>query len=165
MRPDYTVIAIFVIIFGSLALKQYWRHRERMAMIQKGLSPDAALDPDENVGPGNWSDGSGRGDWEKWEAYWRAHPYHRHNRLNGALITSAVGVAITLGLLTLGIGPWLLGGLVPLFVGLAMLLGLFLSEAPQPRDPASAIGESESPSDAPPSMPPSAADNDGEPGR
>lgn len=38
------------------------------------------------------------------------------------ITVTLVGVAITLGLLTLGPGPWLIGGLVPTAYGCAMLI-------------------------------------------
>lgn len=41
---------------------------------------------------------------------------------NSGIAVTLVGVAITLGLLTIGIGPWLIGGLVPTAVGCAMLI-------------------------------------------
>lgn len=37
------------------------------------------------------------------------------------IITACCGLAILLGLMTIPIGPWLLGGLIPLFVGLGMV--------------------------------------------
>ena len=38
------------------------------------------------------------------------------------LILGLVGLAITIGLMTIGVGPWLLIGLLPLFIGLALVL-------------------------------------------
>lgn len=41
------------------------------------------------------------------------------------VITTMCGLALLLGLTTLGIGWWLLGGLIPLFVGLGILFIYF----------------------------------------
>lgn len=38
------------------------------------------------------------------------------------LLSGLIGLALTIGLATLGIGPWLLAGLLPLFIGLAFIL-------------------------------------------
>jgi hypothetical protein len=46
--------------------------------------------------------------------------------LSGALTIIAVGLALTLGMGTIGFGPWLLAGLIPLFIGLARLLAMLL---------------------------------------
>jgi len=53
------------------------------------------------------------------------------------LTTALVGLAITLGLLTIGVGPWLLPGLIPLFIGLAMILShlIMLPESPKRQEP------------------------------
>ncbi|NLD73374.1 MAG: hypothetical protein GX649_11740 [Chloroflexi bacterium] len=45
----------------------------------------------------------------------------------GGVITATSGLALFLGLSTLGRGVWLLGGLLPLFVGLGMVLIYFLT--------------------------------------
>lgn len=46
--------------------------------------------------------------------------------LQRGMITAMAGLALTVGLGTLGFTPWLLGGLVPMFVGLAMLISYYL---------------------------------------
>ena len=43
-------------------------------------------------------------------------------RLRRGVTTGAVGLALLVGLGTLGFGPWLLGGLVPLFFGLVEIV-------------------------------------------
>ena len=45
------------------------------------------------------------------------------------VITAMSGLALLLGLSTIGLGPWLLGGLVPLFVGLGMVFIYFTGGA------------------------------------
>lgn len=45
----------------------------------------------------------------------------------GGVITGMSGLALLLGLSTLGMGAWLLGGLLPLFVGLGMILIYFMT--------------------------------------
>lgn len=78
-----------------LAISLRWfSHRERMALISRGLPLEEEQDK------------------------------KKQNKtiLAAGLSVSLIGLAITVGLLTLGIGPWLLAGLLILFVGLALIL-------------------------------------------
>jgi len=96
------LVAICAIAYA--AFRQYLKHKERMAMIEKGLVP-----PD-------WERGDGAG---------------ADSRIGQAspITVTLVGVAITLGLLTLGVGPWLIAGLVPTAIGCAMLIQQMLKES------------------------------------
>jgi hypothetical protein len=112
------------LFLGFILLIRYLDHRERMTMIAHGLTP-----PDRQLLP-------------------------RASRntavLRGGLITAAVGVAITLGLYTVGyvlpkpfsavpgrFGPWLLPGLIPAAVGVALVVSYYLAptRAPQQDEP------------------------------
>ena len=91
----------FGTILGFNAFRRWMRHKEVMELAQQGL----------------------------------IHPYYqaRSNRRNSrgrrvGIMVTAIGLAMTCGLGTIGfqsgnplIGPWLLGGLIPLAVGGAML--------------------------------------------
>jgi hypothetical protein len=62
----------------------------------------------------------------------------------GGVITGMSGLALLLGLATLGMGAWLLGGLLPLFVGLGMIAIYFMSpgsETPSAKDAQTAVYE------------------------
>ncbi len=60
------------------------------------------------------------------ESFWDRLGYrYPQGVLWGGVITAMCGLALLLGLATIGIGPWLLGGLVPLFVGLGMVFVYF----------------------------------------
>jgi hypothetical protein len=56
----------------------------------------------------------------------------RKRQLAYGLTTALVGLALTIGLGTLGIGPWLLAGLVPFFVGLSMILSYLVTQPEKP---------------------------------
>lgn len=88
------LVAIAAIAYA--AFRSYLKHKERMAMIEKGLVPPDFKDDDDA------DDG-------------------RVSKTSPITVT-LVGVALTLGLLTLGVGPWLLGGLIPTAIGCAMLI-------------------------------------------
>jgi hypothetical protein len=103
-----TVFLVFILLL------RYLEHRERMSMIERGL-----LQPEANQHP-SYPRGSAQ--------------------LRGGLITAGVGFALTVGLYNLGwllpapltaapgrLGPWLLPGLIPLAIGLALVAGYYLS--------------------------------------
>jgi hypothetical protein len=108
------------IFLGFILLVRYLDHRERMAMIDRGLVPPRRRG-EAGARPGSAS-------------------------LRGGLITASVGLAVTVGLYTLGyllpapfsgvpgrLGPWLLPGLIPLGVGAALVASHYLA-APRPVD-------------------------------
>lgn len=108
-------LAIFL---GFIALLRYIDHRERMALIARGINPNC---------PRHRRKGSGV--------------------LRAGLIVAMVGLALTIGLYPLGymlpssftstplhVGPWLLPGLIPLGVGMALVISYYLGQDAQPPD-------------------------------
>lgn len=93
---------LVTILLAFLAVIRYINYRERVLLAQLGITL-----PEESF-------------LERLE--------HRTPRgvLWAGLITAMVGLALLLGLATLGTGPWLLGGLLPLFIGLGMVLIYFV---------------------------------------
>lgn len=116
-----------VIFLGFIVLLRYIDHRERMAMINRGLDPNRLRLKRRGTGV-----------------------------LRAGLITFMVGLALTVGLYPIGYlipplvsipfhaGPWLLPGLIPLGVGTALISSYYLaqdvpppdvpSEEPKPKD-------------------------------
>jgi hypothetical protein len=98
--PCLAVTGSLALIFGLLAFLRYLNYRKTIALAEKGLSR-----PERKSG----------GSLLRW----------------GILIT-ALGLALSLGLYPIGLstgydyplhlGPWMLGGLIPLFLGLGLLL-------------------------------------------
>jgi hypothetical protein len=100
------VVGILITIFGFIAILRYLNYRETIALVEKGLTP----------------------------------PEKKNDKtlLRWGIVITALGLAFTLGLYTIGfsgtenyplhIGPWMLGGLIPLFLGLALLLLHYLTE-------------------------------------
>ena len=105
-----------VIFLGFIALLRYIDHRERMALIARGMDPN------------------------------RLRRRRRGNGvLRAGLIIAMVGLALTIGLYPLGymlpatftrsplhVGPWLLPGLIPLAVGSALVISHYLGQDPHP---------------------------------
>jgi hypothetical protein len=99
MTGEAQVLFILCVsIGGVVAYTRYLRHVRDMTMIEHGMDPRQP-----EPGTGN----SGR-------------------RLDSVLVTIGVGLALTIGMAFIGFGPWLLAGLIPLFIGLARLLSLLI---------------------------------------
>ncbi len=127
-------VALFC-IFGlpiiALMVHRVLRHQERIAMIQHGFPVDA--DPRDSYRAMRRAAKMGVppsqvGDF--------APLFYAQARLQRGITTTFVGVAIVVGLSFIGYhhgtispGPWLIGGLIPLFIGLAQVSGALLSGA------------------------------------
>src|SRR5262249_49389495 len=116
---DLTVLGLewlgaLALFLGFIALVRYLDHRERMMLIERGLLDD--LDAE------------------------RLRATRSSAQLRGGLITAMVGLAVTVALYTLGyllppplnavpgrFGPWLLPGLIPLAIGLALVANYYLA--------------------------------------
>lgn len=104
--PCLGVVAILAIIFGFLAFLRYMNYKETLALAEKGLTR-----PEKKSGKG---------------------------LLRWGIVVTAMGLALSLGLYPLGfdsgsnyplrLGPWMLGGFVPLFLGLGLILIHYLTE-------------------------------------
>jgi hypothetical protein len=101
---------LLLIVLMFVTLNRYIRYKERVALAQLGFSLDDMSRADATTG-------------------------RRGNRgvLWGGVITATSGLALLLGLSTLGIGAWLLAGLLPLFVGLGMVLIYYMTMDAEPR--------------------------------
>src|SRR6266581_9783264 len=108
-------LVALAIFFGFIVLLRYLQHREHMAMISTGIHPDSLR------GPRRGSRGI----------------------LRAGLITAMVGLTLTIGLYPIGfilppvfaaipfhLGPWLLPGLIPLGVGIALITSYYLERDP-----------------------------------
>ena len=103
--PCLAVIGSLAIIFGFLAFLRYMNYRETITLAEKGLS--------------------------------RPEPKTKKGLLHWGILITALGLALSIGLYPigfssgasypLGLGPWMLGGFVPLFLGLGLILLHFLS--------------------------------------
>jgi hypothetical protein len=114
-------IALLVAIFGTIVLVRWFKHREIMMLAEKGLLP------------------------EQHARYMSAaRGRSGRNLLGWGIALAMVGLALMIGLWPIGFvtrpgghaegppyplyfGPWMLGGLIPLFIGLALLITYFLT--------------------------------------
>ena len=125
--PCLGFVAFFAMVFGTFALLRWFRHKEIVTLAEKGLLP---------------------------EQYARYVSASRNGRglLGWGITLAMLGLALIIGLWPIGIvereyilgfGPWMLFGLIPLFIGLALLIFYFVtrkekaSEEEQPPEEAS----------------------------
>ncbi len=100
------VAGILTVLLGFIALLRYLNYRERIAMAEKGLAPPAVKD--------------------------------NKPLLRWGIVLASLGLALIIGLYFAGfaayeryplhLGPWMLGGFVPLFLGLGLVLLHYLTE-------------------------------------
>ena len=104
-------LVAMAIFFGFIVMLRYLHHREKMALISHGINPESI-------------------------------PRRRRSRgmLRAGLIITMVGLALTIGLYPVGfflpptfatpfhLGPWLLPGLIPLGVGIALIVSYYLEQ-------------------------------------
>ena len=131
---DFIGLLAVLIIFGGpityFIINRLFTHNERMEMLKRGMIPPEDLKKGRVYGA----------------AYTVPQPqavqpmYYQDLQAQAALrkgiSISAVGFALTFGLSFIGFGPWLIGGLVPLFVGIAQIIIAVMSGAqfgPAPR--------------------------------
>ncbi len=112
-------LVALAIFFGFIVLLRYLQFRERMAMISTGMHPDRL----------------------------RAPRRRSRGMLRAGLIIAMVGLTLTIGLYPIGyilppvfaniplhFGPWLLPGLIPLGVGIALTTSYYLERDSVPPD-------------------------------
>lgn len=90
----FSPIVLAVLLVVLIITLRWFVHKERMALISKGV-------PLENK----------RTKEERQKIY-----------LSVGITISLLGLVLTIGLATIGIGPWLLAGLIPLAIGLSVVL-------------------------------------------
>jgi hypothetical protein len=104
--PCFGIVGTLAVIFSFLAFLRYMNYRETIALAEKGLT--------------------------------RPEPSPSKGMLRWGILITALGLALTVGLYVAGynsaasyplhLGPWMLGGLVPLFLGLGLVLLHYLTE-------------------------------------
>jgi len=104
--PAISISTILIIVLSFFGFMRYMNYKETMGLAEKGLV--------------------------------RPEPKPGKRSLRWGIITSALGLAFSLGLYPLGFaegdefplhfGPWMLVGLIPLFIGLSLVLIHYLTE-------------------------------------
>jgi hypothetical protein len=102
--PCISIVSILLVIIGFLAFLRYMNYRETISLAERGLT--------------------------------RPEPKRGKGLLRWGILVTVLGIVLSLGLYPLGfaagvdyplrLGPWMLGGLIPLFLGLSLILSHFL---------------------------------------
>ncbi len=149
MDPAETLVPIAFLVFvvglpvTFWGLSRVFAHQERMEMIRRGLAPPypppdphafrkamkyGSWPPPGTMPPGAMPPG----------AYTPFYDpsFYAQQQLRRGLQVAFIGFALLIGLSFIGYhhgeyiyGPWLLGGLIPMFVGIAQIIGAVLSGA------------------------------------
>jgi len=104
--PCISIVSVLLVIFGFLAFMRYVNYKETLALAEKGLA--------------------------------KPESKSQKSLLRWGIIVTALGLALTLGLYIAGfdsgdnyplqLGPWMLGGFVPLFLGIGLILTHYLTD-------------------------------------
>jgi hypothetical protein len=149
MDSTETLVPIFAIMFlfgGPIAAIIIWRvlaHQERMEMLRRGMTPPPdprtmrrAMKYGWQPGPGTMPPGPAMGQMPPIN-YGYDPAFYAQNQLRRGMQVAFVGLALLIGLSFIGYrgdgpphyGPWLLGGLIPMFVGIAQVITAIMSGA------------------------------------
>src|SRR5579884_8959 len=123
------VLCIFGLPMAYAIASRYFAHQERLAMIQRGVVP-----PDKH-----WAKQAARQGWcdpgpsnpQSYDAYGYAD-WQANRSLRKGITLAMIGFALLVGLSFIDVGrpgPWLLGGLIPMFVGIAQIIIAIISGA------------------------------------
>jgi len=104
--PCLSIVSVLIVIFGFLAFLRYMNYKETLTLAEKGLT--------------------------------RPESRSTKRLLRWGILVTALGFALTIGLYFIGfgsasnyplhLGPWMLGGFVPLFLGIGLILVHVLTE-------------------------------------
>jgi hypothetical protein len=122
--PLFAIFCIFGLPVVAWMFFRMMAHRERMEMLRQGFLPGPMGSKRWQPGPAAMAQGQKVGQSDEWSSQCGA------NALRKGITLTMIGFAITLGLSFIGYhegsgwhpGPWLLGGLIPMFVGIAQVL-------------------------------------------
>lgn len=174
---DYDIlIPLFAIVFVFGAPCAVWcvsrvlAHQERMEMLRRGMIPPPNARDMRRAMKSGWTPGTMHsGPANGYEYY---SDFYAQRQLRKGVQVAFIGLALLIGLGFIGYrgdgtyvyGPWLLGGLIPLFVGIAQIIGAVLGGAsfgpPSARQrfgPTSPGTASSAPNEAGSTMPPGPA--------
>ncbi|MDQ6930678.1 MAG: DUF805 domain-containing protein [Candidatus Eremiobacteraeota bacterium] len=125
LNGAFAVVFIFGLPVIAFIIHRVLKHQERIEMIRHGMAPSADFKPTWNVPPQSAPmPGPQHFVYENYAA--------AQNTLRKGLTTGMIGLALFIGLSFIDLGrpgPWLLGGLIPMFVGIAQVLIALMSGA------------------------------------
>lgn len=130
------VTCIFGLPVMGWIVSRVLAHQERMEMLRRGVVPPPNARDMRRAMKQGWMPGTMQQDPVNHYDYY-PHDLYAQQQLRKGLQVACVGLALLIGLGFIGYrgdgtyvyGPWLLGGLIPLFVGIAQIIGAVLGGA------------------------------------
>lgn len=138
--PLFGIVFLFGAPVAAWIISRVLAHQERMEMIRHGVMPPPGAGP----GPGAPDYYAMKAAAKSWKYGGPPMPgmafdpqFIAQQQLRKGIQVTCIGVALLIGLSFIGIrgdgsvhlGPWLLGGLVPMFVGVAQVIGAIIGGA------------------------------------
>ncbi len=144
--PETVVPVMFFLIVVGLPItagiiSRVLAHQERMEMLRHGIvpppDPRAMRNAMKYGTKPDWTPGATTVPPPGWTPHASYDPaYHAQCQLRRGIQVACIGFALLIGLSFIGFhdgryvyGPWLLGGLIPMFVGIAQIISAVLSGA------------------------------------
>lgn len=134
--PLFAIFFIFGAPVTAWIISRVLAHRERMEMLQRGIVPPPNARDMRRAMKYGWTPGSAAPGSTP-NQYFYETDFFAQQQLRKGIQVAFIGFALLIGLGFIGYrgdgqyvyGPWLLGGLIPLFVGIAQIIGAVLSGA------------------------------------
>ncbi|MBV9718643.1 MAG: hypothetical protein JOZ77_04945 [Candidatus Eremiobacteraeota bacterium] len=137
---DFVAFTALLVIFGApcavWCISRVLGHRERMEMLRMGVVPPPNARDMRRAMKYGWTPGA-TSDASRPYGVPYQYDFAAQQQLRKGMQIAFIGLALLIGLGFIGYrgdgifypGPWLLGGLIPLFVGIAQVIGAVLSGA------------------------------------
>jgi hypothetical protein len=130
------VVCIFGLPVMGWIVSRVLAHQERMEMLRRGVVPPPNARDMRRAMKYGWTPGTVQQEQPNHYDYY-PQDFYAQQQLRKGMQVAFVGLALLIGLGFIGYrgdgtyvyGPWLLGGLIPLFVGIAQIIGAVLSGA------------------------------------
>ncbi len=134
--PLFAIVFMFGVPCAVWCISRLLSHRERMEMLRMGVVPPPNARDMRRAMKYGWTPGAMQVDPSRQYGYYPPD-FYAQQQLRKGMQVAFIGLALLIGLGFLGYhgdgrfypGPWLLGGLIPLFVGIAQMIGAVLGGA------------------------------------
>jgi hypothetical protein len=131
------VIVIFGAPIAAFIVSRVLAHQERMEMLRRGIVPPPNPRDMRRAMKYGWTPGATMQEGVPSQYGYYPNDFYAQQQLRRGMQVAFIGLALLIGLGFIGYhgdgtvvpGPWLLGGLIPLFVGIAQIIGAVLSGA------------------------------------
>jgi hypothetical protein len=134
--PLFAIFFIFGAPVTAWIISRVLAHQERMEMLRRGIVPPPNAREMRKAMKYGWTPGATPPGAVP-NQYYYATDFYAQQQLRRGIQVAFIGFALLVGLGFIGYrgdgqyvyGPWLLGGLIPMFVGIAQIIGAVLSGA------------------------------------